>query len=157
VKLSRLLILLCMIVSIYMNSAWADSTKTIQPITSKDTTAQFINGKIGSSPDWGSGWLNLTTPMDFKKGERLQLKIGGTADSILVRLLAKGMPTNLSGGLIGGTFSVPKNRTIEVLLDTDRRGIIQISVHGGPNPWDEYPLGENNGPATIKSAVLIRR
>jgi len=113
-------------------------------------------GETGSSWHWGSGWLDLATPTDFMKGDRLRLKIGGTATKILVRLLPKGISPDLPQGIIGGVITVPESRIVEVSLDTDHKEIIQISVHGGPNPWGMYPLGGSNGPATLAAAELCR-
>lgn len=116
-----------------------------------------LTGTIGFSSRWGSGWLDLEVVTDFRKGDRLRLTIGETADRILVRLLPKGVSPDESVGIIGGVVAVPKNRIVEVALDTDRKGITQISVHGGPNPWGRFPQGSGNGPATLEAVELIPR
>ena len=108
-----------------------------------------LEGTIGSDSQWGSGWLNLSTPTDFAEGTRLRVRVGGTAKKIFVRLLARGVSPSSSQGIVGGAFTVPENRVVEVRLDTDRKRIIQISVHGGPNPWNKS-LGANNGSATLE-------
>jgi hypothetical protein len=126
-------------------------------VNSTDASTQLIAGETGSSSRWGSGWLDLATVTDFAAGDRLKLTIGGTAEKILVRLLAKGQSPDSSSGIIGGAVSVRQNRVVEVELQTDRTKIIQISVHGGSNPWGRYPLGGGNGPATIEAAYLIRK
>ena len=125
----------------------------VSPVAS----AQPLAGPIGLSSQWGSGWLDLATPTDFRKGDRLRLKIGGTADKIVVRLLPKGNSPDSPVGVIGGAITVPPNRIVEVSLKSDKKGIIQISVHGGPNPWGRYPLGRGNGAAALKVAELIRK
>ncbi len=112
-------------------------------------------GEIGSSPRWGSGWLDLEAPTDFLKGDRVRIKVGGSASKILVRLLSKGRSPDTSVGLIGGTITIPEDRIVEVTLKYGRKEIIQVSVHGGPNPWN-IPLGGGNGPATIEEGELIR-
>lgn len=117
---------------------------------------QLLAGEIGSSARWGSGWLDLATVRDFVAGDVLRLRIGGTARKILVRLLPEGEFPDSSVGIIGGVVTVPENRIVEVVLDNDRKNIIQISVHGGPNPWGRFPLGGGNGPATLESATLVR-
>lgn len=117
---------------------------------------QLLAGEIGSSPRWGSGWLDLATVTDFAKDDVLRLQIGGTASKVLVRLLPEGKFPDSSVGIIGGAVTVPENRIVEVVLDNDRKNIIQISVHGGPNPWGIFPLGGGNGPATLESATLVR-
>lgn len=123
---------------------------------SANASTKLLVGETGFSSRWGSGWLDLATVTDFEKGHRLRLTIGGTAKNILVRLLAKGQFPDSSSGIVGGTVTVPQNRVVEVELQTDRKNIIQISVHGGPNPWGRFPLGGGNGPATIEAAYLIR-
>lgn len=111
-------------------------------------TWQRVAGKIGSSDQWGSGWLDLAKASDFKVGERLRLSIGGSARKVIVRLLAKGQAPDDPVGIVG-IFEVPKDGKLEVTLDDDYPGTIQISVHGGPNPWGKFPLGGGNGPATL--------
>lgn len=118
--------------------------------------AQTLSGATGSSSEWGSGWLVLAPPVDFAKGEHLKLFIGGSADRILVRLLPKGASPDTSVGIIPGVVNVPKSRIVEVTLPEDRKQIVQISVHGGPNPWGKFPLGGGNGPATIESAERVK-
>jgi hypothetical protein len=124
---------------------------------SEPVHTEMLAGDFGSSSQWGSGWLDLATPMDFGKGDRLRLRIGGQAANILVRLLPRGTSPDSSVGMIGGAISVPEGRVVEVDLDTDHKEIVQISVHGGPNPWGRFPLGAGNESATIEAAELIRR
>jgi len=123
---------------------------------STGTSVQTLIGETGSSSRWGSGWLDLATNTDFTKGDRLRLTIGGTALRILLRLLPRGQSPDESVGIVGGPIAVPESRIVEISLNTDRRGIIQISVHGGPNPWGKFPLGGGNGPATLEAAELVR-
>lgn len=125
-------------------------------VYSAESKSVTLNGQIGSSSKWGSGWLNLTPATDFAKGDLFQLKIGGTSNKILVRLLAKGQSSDSSVGIIGDAITVPKNRIVKIKLDSAQKGIIQISVHGGPNPWGKFPLGGANGPATLEAVKLIR-
>ena len=117
----------------------------------------LLSGVAGSSNRWGSGWIDLDDTMDFKKGDRLRLTIGGTANKIKVRLLPRGRSPDSTAGILPGDVSVPQNRTVEVELDSDHLRISQISVHGGPNPWGAFPLGGGNGPAILEKAELIRR
>ena len=113
--------------------------------------AESLAGATGSSSKWGSGWLDLAPPVDFAKGERLKLLIGGSAKKVLVRLLPQGAPPDTTAGLIGGAITVSQSRVVEIKLPEDRKQVVQISVHGGPNPWKQFPLGGGNGPATIVS------
>jgi hypothetical protein len=109
-----------------------------------------LPGEIGASSRWGSGWLDLAPPADFKKGEKLRLTLGGSAAKVLVRLLARGdSPDDPSGVL--GEYTVPPSKVVEVALKDEYKTIVQVSVHGGPNPWGKYPLGPGNGPATLRT------
>jgi hypothetical protein len=125
-------------------------------VLSVPASAQTLAGATGSSSEWGTGWLDLAPALDFAKGEHLKLFIGGSADRIIVRLLPKGKSPDTSVGVIPGVVSVPKSRMVEVTLPADRKQVIQISVHGGPNPWGKFPLGGGNGPATLESAERVK-
>lgn len=118
--------------------------------------SKVLDGEVGSSSRWGSGWINLAAVTNFSAGDVLRLRIGGTANKVIVRLLPEGKSPDSSVGVVGGTIKVPENRIVDVTLDEDRRDIIQISVHGGPNPWDRFPLGGDNEGATLESAELVR-
>ncbi len=125
------------------------------PPTKKEITIPLL-GKIGSSTPWGSGWIDLEAPTVFLKGDRIRIKVGGSASKVLVRLLPKGRSPDTSAGRIGGTITVPEGRIVEVTLTYDRKEIIQVSVHGGPKPWN-ISLGGGNGPATIEEEPLLIR
>jgi len=118
---------------------------------------ELLAGETGHSSRWGSGWQDLPTPTDFGGGDRLRLRIGGTASKILVRLLPRGVSPDSSVGVMGGALSVPDSRVVEIVVDSDRKNVVQISVHGGPNPWGRFRLGPDNGPATLESVELSRR
>lgn len=76
---------------------------------------------------------------------------------MVIRLLARTESPETSAGIIGGMVDVPEDRVVDVILDTDRKSIKQISVHGGHNPWGKFPLGSSNGPATLESAEINPR
>lgn len=120
-----------------------------------ESKSTVLKGRIGASSRWGSGWIDLASARDFAKDDVLQLKIGGTAKSILVRLIAKGQSPDSANGIIGVGVNVPDDRIIKIKLSSAYYNIVQISVHGGSNPWGKYPLGESNGPATLEVAELI--
>lgn len=122
--------------------------------TSNETTIPLM-GEIGSSARWNSGWLDLTTPTDFLDGDRVRISVGGSATKVLVRLLSRGQSPDTGSGRIGGTIAVPGDRNIEISLKYDRKEIVQVSVHGGPDAWG-IPLGGGNGPATIEEIEIIR-
>lgn len=109
-----------------------------------------LPGSIGQSTQWQSGWIDLSTMTDFKAGETLALSIGGTAKNIIVRLLSKGVAPDTPSGVDGGVVAVPEDRIVKIKLKEDHKNVIQISVHGGPNPWGLFPLGGGNGPATLQ-------
>ena len=115
--------------------------------------AQQLRGRAGSSSQFCSGWIDLRKIMDFQEGDTLIIGVGGTAKKVLVRLLAKGEDPNSASGIVGGPQNVPKNRTLKVILESDYNQIVQISVHGGSNPF-YVPLGENNGCATLINVIL---
>ncbi|MGA2902749.1 MAG: hypothetical protein ABSD98_02885 [Candidatus Korobacteraceae bacterium] len=118
--------------------------------------AQALAGATGASSQWGSGWLDLGPPVDFTKGDRLKLLIGGTATKVVVRLLPKGASPDMSVGIVLGVIDVPRSRIVEITIPEERKQVVQISVHGGPNPWGRFPLGGGNGPATIESAERLK-
>ncbi len=47
-------------------------------------TTESIPGDLTPTSQWGSGWLVLTSITDFKKGEVIKLKMGKTADKVVV-------------------------------------------------------------------------
>jgi hypothetical protein len=120
-------------------------------------SAEHLEGRIGMSKDWGSGWIDLRATADFQRGDRLKIVVGGTAKKILLRFLPKGIDPNTPSGIDGGPRQVPSSRVIDVVLESDHRQVVQISVHGGPNPWNLIPLGEDNGPATLVSVERVSR
>ncbi|MFZ0889549.1 MAG: hypothetical protein WA005_13930 [Candidatus Binataceae bacterium] len=118
--------------------------------------AETLTGNVGWSYQWGSAWLDLNKPTDFKRGDTIRLKIGGTANKVIVRFLAEGQAPDDPVGIEGGALPIQRGeRTVDVTLQEDHLRTTQISVHGGINPWGLYPLGETNGPATILSAERI--
>jgi hypothetical protein len=119
--------------------------------------SQTVPGNPGASPQWGSGWMDLATSTDFKQGEKLRLRIGGTATKILVRFLSKGTDPNTPSGIDGEPLQIPANRIVEMTLKTDHLNVVQVSVHGGPNPWGYFPLGGGNGPAHLLSIERLPR
>jgi hypothetical protein len=116
-------------------------------------SGQQLKGKIGSAKQWCSGWIDLQRITDFKNGDTLIIRVGGTATRVLVRLLARGEDPNSSSGIIGDARKIPSSRIIKVVLESDYDQIKQISVHGGPNPFD-VPLGQGNGCATLQNVIL---
>jgi hypothetical protein len=123
-------------------------TTLVQPV---ELRAETLEGSVGNSAKWGVGWLDLESFTDFKTGDQLEIRVGGTAKRVLVRFLRKGASPDSPDGIEGGPWNVPANRVLTITLGQDRRRVGQISVHGGVNPWGTYPLGKGNGPATVIS------
>jgi hypothetical protein len=105
-----------------------------------------IRGKIGQSKRWGSGWLDLSKPGQFLDESELRIKVGGSADCIVVRLLAEGMSPELDVGIID-ELQVPADRVAELKFSDDHENVVQVSVHGA-YAWAEY-CSPANGPATM--------
>ena len=122
--------------------------------TSSLAAQRSLVGNLGSSGQWHCGWMDLSPPADFSRGDTLRLQIGGDAQRIVVRLLPKGSKPDSDAGIVERSVAVPANRIVDVVLKDARKKIIQISVHGGPKPWDKYDLGKGNGDATLESVVV---
>lgn len=114
--------------------------------------ADPIVGKIGagSGPGWQSSWLDLKSPTAFKKGEKLSIKVDGTAENVLVRLLQAGDPPDSPTGIEGRSRKVPGDKLPIITLERDHPNVGQISVHGGTSAWSTH-LGANNGNVMIVS------
>ncbi len=108
-----------------------------------------LKGNIGISEHSDSSWLDLEKVRDFKKGDRLRLKVGGTSKKIIVRFLSKKTDPNTPSGVDGDIIDIPQDRIIEIVLEENHNEVVQISVHGGTNPWGLFFLGPGNGSATI--------
>jgi hypothetical protein len=117
-------------------------------IAAQDSTWSYLVGKTGFSGEDGSGWLDLS-PIDFSKGDHLVITLGGTATVVVVRLLPKGFDPSRPDVIVAKKMAVRADRTVDVPLTSDYKNIVQVSVHGGPNPWNQFPLGAGNGPATL--------
>jgi hypothetical protein len=110
----------------------------------------------GYSARHGSAWLDLSPALSFYKGDRLRLTLGSAAAKhVRVRLLQDGNNYDSPANVIDEKFAVPASRVVEVMLKADYPRTIQISVHGNPNPWGKYPLGADNGPATLVAVERV--
>jgi hypothetical protein len=118
-------------------------------------TAEGLHGTTGKDARWYSGWLDLPSATNFAKGDQLRLSIGGSAKKVAIRLLDDPRKADSADGVIG-VFDVGSDRIVRITLDIDYKGIQQISVHGGPSPWNLFDLGGGNGAATLTAAQLIR-
>lgn len=117
---------------------------------------QSLQGNFGASPEWGSAWIDLSLPTDFRKGDSLRLTLDGSAIRMLVRFLPLGVDPNQAVGILAGKpFEIPENKTVTLTLEEDHQRITQISVHGGPNPWGSFTLGAGNGPVTLRKVERL--
>lgn len=116
---------------------------------------EHLSGAFGHSLVWGAGWIDLSPPATFRKGDTLRLALGGTATRIFVRFLPAGARPDTRVGIEGGIIEVPDSRILEMELSDDHENVTQISVHGGPDPFG-IALGEGNGPATLMAAEVRR-
>ena len=107
-----------------------------------------IGGTPGTSES-GSGYLDLKNPVSFRAGDELRVLVGGSAKKVVIRLLPKGAKPDSPAGIVGGPLDVPSTRIVRVVLTAARDDVVQISVHGGENPWKQISLGAGNGPATL--------
>ena len=110
--------------------------------------AECLQGDLGVSSRYGSGWLDLRQPIDLAAGDQLDLLVGGAAKRILVRLLPQGGDPSIPVGLVGPPIDVPVDKLVSVTLGSDRAAVVQISVHGGSKPFG-ISLDGDNGPATL--------
>ena len=99
----------------------------------------------------------MNNVIDFHQGDKLRLKVGGTASRVVVRLLQKGTSPDDPVGVDGGVVRVPTSKEVELELQGNHADVIQVSVLGGVDPFGLYPLGGGNGPATLLSAEVCAR
>ena len=108
--------------------------------------SQPLAGSLGSAagPNWQSSWLQFQSPITFKKGEKLTLKLQGDAKNVLVRLLPASSPPDSADGIEGDVRKVPANHTLVITLGSDHPNVGQISVAAGKEAWGQS-LGADNG------------
>ena len=111
--------------------------------------ASVLKCTLGNSSKWGSAWCDLSPSENFPAGTALDITLApGGAKRVLVRLLPANQSPDDPVGIIGGPIDVPANNIVRVLIPTTQNSIKQISVHGGPAPWN-ISLGSGNGNVTI--------
>ena len=116
-----------------------------------------LAGTRGQSDEFHSAWLNLDPVQTFKDGDELVIRVAGSANNVLVRLLGRDMDPNHWEWLIGFDHASPTDRILRVVLDRDYTNVMQISLHGGANPWDlSPPFPPNNGNPVILSVSVVR-
>jgi hypothetical protein len=106
-----------------------------------------LEGSIGASAQWGSGWLDLSTRPKLSAGAKLRIAVGGSARKVLIRVLREGEGADSPTGVLG-SYEIPEDRVVVATAASPFENVKQISVHGGRRAWD-WQLGEDNGPATL--------
>jgi hypothetical protein len=112
----------------------------------------LLRGTLGESRANNSGWILFDPPLRLGDGGLLKIKVGGNAKRIVVQVRPKGGDPDTPAGVLGEAIAVPDDRIVEVLVDADYPAVELLSVHGGPNPWGAFDLGDGNGPATVVNA-----
>ena len=92
-----------------------------------------IEGEVDSfgGNRWYSSYMNLTTPRNFMKGEKLKITLSGGAKWVYVRLLPEGANATTPIGIIDKRIHVPPKGVITVNLESTHPNVRQISVHSG--------------------------
>ena len=131
---------------------------TISVLVYASAYAEPLQGSIdqASGTNWQSSYMDLNSPRDFKRGERLRIKLQGTAEWVLVRLLPQDGKADKPTGLVGEKMRVPPGGELEVTLQTDHPKVKQVSVHAGKEAWGKL-LGTKNGDAQIVSIHVFPR
>jgi hypothetical protein len=105
----------------------------------------------------GTSWIEFEQAKNLTGGTAIKLVLKPTGvKRVLVRLLRAGNSPDKQDILVGRIPEpVRPDGVVKVHLTQNYDNIIQLSVHGNPNPFD-IPLGVDNGPAAIIYAELIR-
>jgi hypothetical protein len=126
------------------------------PAVDGNSNCQKLLGTTGMSREWKSGWIDLTAPMDFRRGDSIRITVAGSAQKFVVRLLAQGVSADSPSGIVGGPVSNPASGVVTLVLSDDYPHTKQISVNGGENPWGLFALGAGNGAVALQSACVFR-
>ena len=123
--------------------------------TSEQAIAEEVSGKTdqASGPGWQSAYMELDPPRDFKKGDRLVVRVEGSAEFVKVRLLPQSGNASQPAGVVGSKMKVPAGGKIELTLNEVRPKVKQISVHAGKEAWGEV-LNPNGGDIKIQRIDL---
>jgi hypothetical protein len=101
-----------------------------------------------SGSNWQSAYLDLDPIRDFKKGDRIVIRVEGSAEWVKVRLLPEMGNPSQPTGIVGSKMKVPAGGKLIVTLPEDRPRIRQISVHAGKEAWGSV-LNPNGGDIKI--------
>jgi hypothetical protein len=115
---------------------------------------QRIDGTPKAQKEFHSSYINVPDTTSFRTGERLRFNLNGTAKQVIVRLLPSDGSYDSPTGVIDKKLPVVKTQDgnyVEVVLTEDRPNVKQLSVHGGPRPFDMWALGGDNGDPILTS------
>jgi len=117
--------------------------------------AEEIAGRAdqASGAGWQSAYMDLDPPRDFKKGDRLVIRVEGSAEYVKVRLLPQAGNPSQPTGVVGGKMKVPPGGKIELTLNEVRPKVKQVSVHAGREAWGEL-INPNGGEIRIQRIDL---
>lgn len=90
-----------------------------------------------SGSNWQSAYMDLHPARDFKKGDRLVIRVEGSAEWVKVRLLPQNANPAQPTGIVGPKMKVPAGGRLVITLREDRLRVAQISVHAGKEAWGE--------------------
>ena len=102
-----------------------------------------FGGELAGKPDqasgsnWQSAYMDLDPVRDFKKGDRIVIRVEGSAEWVKVRLLPQSGNPSQPTGIVGSKMKVPAGGKLVTTLREDRPRITQISVHAGKEAWGE--------------------
>lgn len=118
--------------------------------------AQTLAGQpgSGSGSGWQASWLDLRPNQSFTRGETLRVRVEGTAENFLFRLLPATSQPSSSDGIEGPIRRMPQSGSLDIRLERDHPNVKQVSAHAGPEAWGRA-LGPNNGSIRIVSVQRL--
>lgn len=122
-----------------------------QPASNAEDIAGKPDQAAGSG--WQSAYMDLNPPKDFKKGDRLIIRVEGSAEYVKLRLLPENGNASQPTGVLGSKMKVPPGGKIELMLTEARPKVKQISVHAGREAWGEV-INPNGGDIKIQRIDL---
>ena len=135
---------------------WIAATATLTAVLAHSASnAEEIAGTPGQDAGalWQASYVVLDPPKDFKKGDRLVIRVQGPAEYVKVRLLPQNGVASQSTGVVGGKIKVPAGGKLELTLAEARPKVKQISVHAGKEAWGEV-INPNGGEVQIQRIDL---
>lgn len=112
-------------------------------VVSMVTQLAAFSAELSGKPDqasgsnWQSAYMDLDPVRDFKKGDRIVIRVEGSAEWVKVRLLPQSGNPSQPTGIVSTKMKVPAGGKLSVTLREDRPQIKQISVHAGKEAWSE--------------------